>query len=45
METDIREIKEMNYKKEIDGEPELSFLMMQYGKNLSKLYGMVCVHM
>ena len=44
MESDIKKIEGINYKREIDSEPELSFLMTQYGKNLSKLYGMVCVH-
>ena len=43
-ESNIREIKEMNYKKEIKGEPELSFMMNQYAKNLSRLYRMVCTH-
>ncbi len=44
-EPNIREIEEMNYKKEIDGEVELSFLMAQYAKNLSRLYQSVCAHM
>lgn len=43
-ESNIRQIKEMNYKKGIKGERELSFMMGQYAKNLSRLYGMVCTH-
>lgn len=43
-EPNIRTIKEMNYKKQIKGELELSFMMSQYAKNLSRLYGMVCTH-
>lgn len=43
-ESNIREIKEMNYKKEIKSERELSFMMGQYAKDLSRLYGMVCTH-
>ena len=43
-EANIRQIKEMNYKKGIKGERELSFMMGQYAKNLSRLYGMVCTH-
>lgn len=44
-ELDIREIEGLNYKKEIESEPELSLLMKQYAKNLSKLYQMVCIRM
>lgn len=44
-ESDIREIGDMNYKQRIDSEPELSLLMVQYAKNLSRLYQIVCVRM
>ena len=44
-ELDIREIEDLNYKKEIESEPELSLLMKQYAKNLSRLYQMVCTRM
>lgn len=45
IEPEIREIEGMNYKQKIEGEPELSLLMTQYAKNLSRLYKLVCVHM
>lgn len=40
-EKKIKNIEGMDYQRYIDGEPELSSLMIRYARNLSKLYIMV----
>lgn len=42
IESNFREIKEIEYEKKIEGEPELSFILSQYAKNLSNLYSIGC---
>ncbi len=38
----IRQIREVSYHRSISGDPELSYLMSQYGKNVSRVYRLVC---
>ena len=42
IESNFREIKEIEYEKKIEGEPELSFILTQYAKSLSNLYSIGC---
>lgn len=42
IDINFREIKEIQYDKKIEGEPELSFILTQYAKNLSHLYTIGC---
>lgn len=41
-EKNIPQIKGEKYQRTIKGEPQLSFLMMRYSRNLSSLYQEVC---
>lgn len=41
-ERKVGDIQGMNYKRYVEGEPQLSDLMVRYAKNLSKMYGIVC---
>lgn len=40
-ERHVKKIKEMHYQRWVDNDSELSYLMTQYAKNLSRLYRMV----
>ncbi len=40
-EKKLKNIEEMKYQRYIEGEPELSSLMTQYARNLSRLYVLV----
>ena len=40
-ERQVKKIKEMHYQRWVDNDSELSYLMTQYAKNLSRLYRMV----
>lgn len=44
IESKFREVKEIEYEKNIEGEPELCFILSQYAKNLSNLYRIGCAH-
>ena len=41
-EKNIRQIRDLSYHRWIEREPELSYLMIQYGKNVSRVYRLVC---
>ena len=40
-EKKLKNIEERKYQRYIEGEPELSSLMVQYAQNLSRLYVLV----
>lgn len=41
-EKHTQEIRELSYHRSIAHEPELSYLMMQYAKNVSRMYRLAC---
>lgn len=41
-ERHTRKIRDLDYHRTIPGEPELSYLMTRYGKNVSRVYRLIC---
>lgn len=44
IDSEFKEVEEIEYEKKIEDEPELSFILSQYAKNLSNLYRIGCAH-